>query len=85
MLLKCLSTLLLHHTLPSRYGFRGMHAASCPACALPLRSDHVLVNKGIGGTTSGIFSLCAEAMLPPVRGSALLPTTRCKPACRPDL
>ncbi|KAI3436557.1 hypothetical protein D9Q98_005973 [Chlorella vulgaris] len=28
-------------------------------------SDHVLVNKGIGGTTSGIFSLCAEAMLPP--------------------
>jgi hypothetical protein len=29
--------------------------------------DHVLLNKGIGGTTSGIFSVCAEALVPPVR------------------
>lgn len=29
-------------------------------------ADHVLANRGIGGTSSGIFAVCAEKMLPAV-------------------
>lgn len=42
-----------------------------PATRLPTRPcllhrDHVFANKGIGGTSSGIFTACAEQMVPPV-------------------
>ncbi len=33
---------------------------------LPFCRDHVLVNKGVGATSSGIFSACIEHMLPQV-------------------
>lgn len=35
-------------------------------CFFPPRRDHVLVNKGVGATSSGIFSACIEHMLPQV-------------------
>ena len=37
-----------------------------PDAAAPC-SGHVFANKGIGGTSSGIFTACAEQMVPPVR------------------
>lgn len=40
---------------------------SYPPTRLPLPCrDHVFANKGIGGTSSGIFTACAEQMVPPV-------------------
>ena len=42
-------------------------APSWPAARrFPWRRGHVLQNKGIGATTSGIYSVCAEAIIPPV-------------------
>ena len=50
-------------------------------------SEHVFSNKGIGGTSSGIFTACAEQMVPPeadlVVGAARLPAWLLLPAgCR---
>lgn len=36
-----------------------------PLPLLPPRSKHVFANKGIGGTSSGIFTACVEALVPP--------------------
>ena len=80
--------------------------ASSDATAYPARffkflnatfphSGHVLANKAIGGATSAILSLCAEALIPPVRtglcGAAACTRQRqracrpppCPPACLP--
>ena len=38
-----------------------------PPRSHPPSSDHVLINRGIGGTKSGIYSACAETMVDEVR------------------
>lgn len=37
-----------------------------PAPALAPRSGHVFHNRGIGGSSSGIYAVCAEYMVDPV-------------------
>lgn len=37
-------------------------------CACPGCSGHTFVNKGVGATSSGIFTACVEKMVEPVSG-----------------
>jgi hypothetical protein len=41
--------------------------ASCHNCCVPScwAREHVFSNKGIGGTSSGVFTACAESIVPP--------------------
>ena len=42
-----------------------MTAAAGWLIVIHVCSEHVFSNKGIGGTSSGIFTACAEQMVPP--------------------
>lgn len=48
-----------------------LHPCMNAACCVPAHcSEHVFLNKGIGATTSGIYAVCADKMLPEVRLAA---------------
>ena len=54
---------------------RPLACCSALRCAAPCR-DHVFVNRGIGGTSSSIYSVCAEHMVHEVRQCGLRPASR---------